>query len=191
MDHLEEVRLIHAAQSGDADAFAELYRDSVQPIYRYILFRVHDRQLAEDLTSDVFLRALKGLSRYVDQGRPFVAWLYTIAHARIVDHYRRSDRRPLEQDLDVVQIAARTDMDRPMLQRQAARELRRAIVRLTPDQQQVIILRFIEGKRTETVAEIMGKKPNAIKALQHRALRTLAKHLDEAGFAIDDILSGL
>ncbi len=191
MDHLEEVRLIHAAQSGDADAFAELYRDSVQPIYRYILFRVHDRQLAEDLTSDVFLRALKGLSRYVDQGRPFVAWLYTIAHARIVDHYRRSDRRPLEQDLDVVQIAARTDMDRPMLQRQAARELRRAIARLTPDQQQVIILRFIEGKRTETVAEIMGKKPNAIKALQHRALRTLAKHLDKAGFAIDDILSGL
>jgi RNA polymerase sigma-70 factor, ECF subfamily len=191
VDHLEEVRLIHAAQSGDADAFAELYRDSVQPIYRYILFRVHDRQLAEDLTSDVFLRALKGLSRYVDQGRPFVAWLYTIAHARIVDHYRRSDRRPLEQDLDVVQIAARTDMDRPMLQRQAARELRRAIARLTPDQQQVIILRFIEGKRTETVAEIMGKKPNAIKALQHRALRTLAKHLDKAGFAIDDILSGL
>lgn len=191
MDHLEEVRLIHAAQAGDADAFAELYRNTVQSIYRYILFRVHDRQLAEDLTGDVFLRALKGLSRYVDQGRPFVAWLYTIAHARIVDHYRRSDRRPVEQDLNVVQIAARTDMDRPMLQRQAARELRRAIARLTPDQQQVIILRFIEGKRTETVAEIMGKKPNAIKALQHRALRTLAKHLERAGFAVDDILSGL
>lgn len=191
MDRVDEQQLIYRAQRGDADAFAALYRASVQPIFRYIAHRVNDPQLAEDLTADVFTRALKGMSSYQEQGKPFLAWLYRIAHARVVDHYRRVDRRPQESDLEDEPILVDTDMDQQLIRRQAAKGLRAAIAGLTEDQQQVVILRFIEGHRIEVVAQLMGKNANAIKALQHRALRTLANRLQRAGFDIESILSGL
>ena len=192
MDRAEERRRLRLAQRGDADAFAELYRAHVQTIYRYIAHRVSDNQLAEDLTGDVFTRALQSLGNYRDQGRPFVAWLYRIAHARVVDHYRKSDRRPAESDIDDNEpIRVDVNMDEGMVQQQAAQTLRTAIAELTGDQQQVIILRFIEGHRTDKVAQLMGKKPNAIKALQHRALRALGKRLEKAGVDVDSILAGL
>jgi RNA polymerase sigma-70 factor (ECF subfamily) len=88
VDRVEEKRLLQAARGGDRDAFATLYRANVQTIYRYIAYRVNDTQLAEDLTGDVFIRALQSMASYKDQGKPFKAWLYRIAHARVVDHYR-------------------------------------------------------------------------------------------------------
>lgn len=188
---IDEARLVRQAQQGDADAFARLYRDNVQAIYRYIYHRVSDVHLAEDLTGDVFTRAIEGLASYQDRGRPFVSWLYRIARARVIDHYRRSDRRPAESDIEAEPIAVSTDMDEPLLRRQAARTLREAIALLTDEQQQVIILRFIEGHSLETTAQIMGKNANAIKALQHRALRSLAGRLSRAGFDVEAILSGI
>lgn len=190
MDRAEEQRLLRQAQRGDADAFAALYRDNVQAVFRYVAHRVYDYRLAEDLTADVFTRALEGLSSYRSQGKPFIAWLYRIAHDRVIDHYRRVDRRPKESDIENETIPFETDMDAGMLRRQAARALRQAITELTDDQQQVVILRFIEGYRIETVAEIMGKQPNAIKALQFRALRSLAGRLQRSGFNLDSILAG-
>ncbi|HLV37724.1 MAG TPA: sigma-70 family RNA polymerase sigma factor [Spirillospora sp.] len=189
MNRAEEQRLLRQAQRGDAEAFATLYRAYVQVIYRYVAHRVNDSQLAEDLTADVFTKALQGLSRYQDQGKPFVAWLYRIARARVIDHYRRTDRRPVESDLEAEPLAVDTNMDAPMIRRQAAKILRAAIADLTDDQQQVLILRFVEGQRTEAIARLMGKQPNAIKALQHRALRALASRLERAGFDIEAILS--
>ncbi|MEQ8677725.1 MAG: sigma-70 family RNA polymerase sigma factor [Aggregatilineales bacterium] len=191
MDRVEEQRLLLDASNGDRDAFASLYRENVQVIYRYIYHRVTDTQLAEDLTGDVFTRALKGISSYQDQGKPFAAWLYRIAHARVVDHYRRSGRRPDESDIDEVPVAVTPNMDEGMMRRHTAKALRTAIAELTSDQQQVIILRFIEGHRIETVAEMMDKNANAIKALQHRALRSLARFLERSGIDIDTILAGL
>jgi RNA polymerase sigma-70 factor, ECF subfamily len=189
VNRAEEQRLLRQAQRGDAEAFAELYRAYVQVIYRYVAHRVNDAQLAEDLTADVFTKALQGLSRYQDQGKPFVAWLYRIARARVIDHYRRTDRRPVESDLETEPLPVDTDMDAPMIRWQAAKTLRAAIADLTDDQQQVLILRFVEGLRTEAIARLMGKQPNAIKALQHRALRALAGRLERAGFDIEAILS--
>jgi RNA polymerase sigma factor (sigma-70 family) len=84
-----------------------------------------------------------------------------------------------------------TDMDANMLRRQAANALRQAIQALTPEQQQVIVLRFMEGQRLEVVAEVMGKNANAIKALQHRALKALASRLEKAGFDLDAVLAGI
>jgi RNA polymerase sigma-70 factor (ECF subfamily) len=191
VDRAEEQRLLQLAQRGDTDAFAELYRAHVQTIHRYIAHRVSDSHLAEDLTGDVFTRSLQGLGSYRDQGRPFVAWLYRIAHARVVDHYRKTDRRPTESDIENEPIPVDADMDEAMIQQQAAQTLRRAIAELTGDQQQVIVLRFIEGHRTDKVAQLMGKQPNAIKALQHRALRALARRLEKAGVDVDSILAGL
>lgn len=188
---VDERRLVERARRGDPEAFAQLYRLHVQAIFRYTFHRVNDVHLAEDLTSDVFARALKSIADYADQGKPFIAWLYRIAHARVVDHYRRSDRRPVEGDLDAEPIPVIADLDQGILRRQAAGALRAALVRLTDEQQQVVILRFIEGYPVETVAQIMGKNANAIKALQHRALRALASHLRRAGFDVETILAGL
>ncbi len=189
MDRVDERLLIQRAQRGDGDAFASLYREHVQAIYRYIYHRLNDVQLAEDLTGDVFTRALKSMSSYQDQGKPFIAWLYRIAHARVVDHYRRVDRRPQESDIEDEPIPVSADLDQNVVRKQAASALRAAITGLTDEQQQVVILRFIEGHRLETVAEIMGKNPNAIKALQHRALRSLAGRLERSGFDFAAILS--
>lgn len=188
---VDEGRLIRRAQQGDADAFACLYQQSVQVIYRYIYLRVNDTHLAEDLTGDVFMRALKSMGGYKDQGKPFVAWLYRIAHARVVDFYRRSDRRPVESDIEAEPIPVSEDLDQPLLRRAAAKALREAVAQLTDEQQQVIILRFIEGHSLDTAAQIMGKNANAIKALQHRALRSLAGRLARAGFDVEAVLAGL
>ncbi len=191
MNRADELRLLRQAQRGDGDAFAELYRAHVQTIYRYIAYRINDVQLADDLTADVFTKALQSLGRYEDQGKPFVAWLYRIARARVIDHYRRTDRRPVESDVEDEPLPIDLDMDAPMIRREAAKVLRTAIAELTDDQQQVIILRFVEGHRIETVAQLMGKQPNAIKALQHRALRTLANRLERTGLDFESLLAGM
>jgi RNA polymerase sigma-70 factor, ECF subfamily len=191
LDRVEEQTLLAQAKRGNADAFAALYRAHVQLIFRYVYHRVNDVQVAEDLTADVFTRALTGLSGYQDQGKPFVAWLYSIAHARVVDHYRKSGRRRDEDEEQIERIRVTPNMDESLLRRQAARALREAIASLTGEQQQVVILRFVEGYRLEQVAELMNKNANAIKALQHRALRSLASRLERSGLDIESILSGL
>lgn len=191
VERTKEQRLLQRVRQGDAEAFDSLYRANVQAVFRYIAFRVNDVQLAEDLTGDVFIRALKSMAEYQDQGKPFAAWLYRIAHARVVDYYRQQNRRPASVPIDDEPIPAAQDMDATLLRRQAAKILREAIADLTADQQQVIILRFIEGQRIEMVAEQMGKNANAIKALQHRALHALAARLQRAGFDLENILSGM
>jgi RNA polymerase sigma-70 factor (ECF subfamily) len=90
-----------------------------------------------------------------------------------------------------VPVPVNPDMDADLMRRHAAQQLRKAIAALTVDQQQVIILRFIERQSINQVARIMGKKPNAIKALQHRALRSLASRLERSGVNVEEILSGL
>ncbi|NWF67728.1 MAG: sigma-70 family RNA polymerase sigma factor [Chloroflexi bacterium] len=191
MDRVEEQQLLKQAQRGSAEAFSRLYQSHVQVIFRYIHYRVNDVQMAEDLTSEVFMRALAGLSSYQDRGKPFVAWLYSIAHARIVDYYRRGARQTEESEQTLENIAVTPDMDKSMLRRQAVRALREAIATLTDEQQQVVILRFIEGYHIEEVAQLIGKNANAIKALQHRALRTLASRLAKTGLDLETLWSGL
>lgn len=191
MVRAEEQLLLRKAQQGDADAFAQLYRANVQRIFRYIYHRVNHHQLAEDLTGDVFIRALEGLSGYRDQGKPFIAWLYRIAHDRVIDHYRRTGRRPVEEDIEDKSLPVTLNMDERMVQGQMVQILLKALAGLTEDQRRVVELRFIEGQRIEAVAQIMGKNANAIKALQHRALQAMAKQLQKSGLDIESILAGL
>lgn len=191
MERSDEQRLIKRAQRGDAEAFAQLYRAHVQLIFRYIMARVNNRQLAEDLTSDVFIRALEGLGNYHDQGKPFLAWLYRIAQARVIDHYRQASRRPTEVNVDDQPLPVENSLDAGLAHRQAAQALRAAIAGLTEDQRQVVILRFVEGYRVDEVAAILGKQPNAVKALQFRALRALASKLERAGIDISALVAEL
>jgi RNA polymerase sigma-70 factor (ECF subfamily) len=191
LNRTDEQRLVAQAQRGNHEAFAVLYREHVQAIYRYVYHRVSDRQLAEDITGDVFTKAIEGLGRYQDTGNPFLAWLYRIAHDRVIDHYRKVNRQPTESDIEEQAIPVETDMDSGLVQEQLSKVLQAAIADLTSEQQQVVILRFIEGYRIEMVAGMMGKNANAIKALQHRALRALASRLERSGLDIESIMAGL
>lgn len=191
MKRAEEKALIQRAKQGDKQAFALIYRETVQPIYRYVYRRTNNEQLAEDLTGDVFIKALEALPRYEDKGRPFLAWLYRIAHARVIDEYRRTDRRPDMQDIETMPIKFEQDMDEGLQQATITNILQKALSQLTDDQQQVIILRFIEGLSLEEVGLAMGKKANAIKALQHRAVRALGRELEKMDMDINAILASL
>ena len=176
----DEGQLIQRAQQGDLAAVSELYNLHVHRIYQYVRYRTGDDQTAEDITAEVFLRAIESLGSYTDQGAPFIAWLYRIAHARIVDLWRSSKRRqtaplddPLLQDGLVV---TDEDIDVDFLQH---RSLRSALQQLTDDQQNVIILKFMQGLDNTEIAHVLGKTEGAIKALQRRALETLARLLDQ------------
>lgn len=193
MNRVEEQRFVKLAQNGHSDAFAQLYRANVQQVFRYLYYRLNDVQLAEDFTADVFTRMLKDLQSYQDMGKPLMAWLYRIAHARLVDYYRQTGRRGIDDELDeTIQIQPAHDgVDTTLLRKQMAQALHQAIGQLIPSQQQVVLLRFIEEKSLEETALIMDKKANAIKALQHRALKTLGQILNKMGFDGDEFLAGL
>lgn len=174
----DEQTLVRLAKSGDAEAFARLYDAYVERIYRYVYLRVADDATAEDLTSQVFLRAWEHLDRYRSDGVPFLAWLYTIARNAVIDHYR-TNRRPLALD-EIAQSEISSEGPEEQVDlRFEIQTLRAALKHLTDEQQQVLILKFIAGMSTDEVARQMGKHPGAIRALQMRALRALAKHLQE------------
>ena len=174
----KENRLILQAKQGDKQAIAELYNGHVDAIYRYVWPRVRDDAVAEDLTAQVFLKALEGLPAYEPSGKPFLAWLYRIAYARVVDHWRKQERRatlPLDDTLP-----AREPRPGELLEAEddwiTAIDL---LAQLTDDQQEVLMLRFIGEMSLSEVAETMGKTLGATKAVQHRALASLARLLEQ------------
>ena len=169
-----ESKLIASAQRGDAEAFSELYRRHVDPIYRYMLARVGDPSTAEDLTSEVFMRALESLGNFEDRGVPFAAWLYRIANARAVDFWRRTKHESLPID----ELSPEFAVEMPGGDVFTYHALSRALKHLTAEQQQVIVLRFVEGFSTSEISQLMGRTEGAIKALQHRALASLARLMD-------------
>jgi len=153
-------------------AISALYRRNVQAIYRYVYYRVGDERTAEDLTAEVFLRAVEGLPNYEPRGVPFAAWLYRIARARVADHFRRQ-RRGGTAALDESWPSGE-DSPLAQLERLSLHErLRAALGHLTTDQQQVIVLKFVEGFSNAEVARILRKTEGAVKSLQHRALNAL------------------
>ena len=176
----DEGLLIQRARQGDLAAVSELYNLHVDRIYQYARYRTGDDQTAEDITAEVFLRAIESLGSYNDQGAPFIAWLYRIAHARIIDFWRSSKRRqtaPLEDPLLQDGLVANDEaIDVDFLQH---RSLWSALRQLTDEQQNVIILKFVQGLGNAEIALILGKTEGAVKALQRRALETLARLLDQ------------
>ncbi len=175
----DEEGLIQRARQGDLAAVSELYNLHVARIYQYVRIRTGDDQTAEDITAEVFLRAIESLGSYDDHGAPFIAWLYKIAHARIIDFWRSTKRRqtaPLDDPLLQDGLVMNDDaIDVDFLQH---RSLASALEQLTDDQQNVIILKFVQGLGNAEIAQILGKTEGAIKALQRRALETLARLLN-------------
>ncbi|HEY9417730.1 MAG TPA: sigma-70 family RNA polymerase sigma factor [Pseudonocardia sp.] len=177
------VEVMDRAIAGDSQAFGEIYDRYRDTVFRFVYFRCHgNRQLAEDITSDTFLRALKRIGSFTWQGRDPGAWLVTIARNLIADYFK-SGRYRFEIATGDVLDADRTDRD-PLVNPEGVvvehftnLALLDAVNKLVPEQQECIVLRFLRGRSVAETAQAMGKNEGAIKALQYRAVRSLARLL--------------
>jgi RNA polymerase sigma-70 factor (ECF subfamily) len=179
-----EEELLERAKRFDEAALGELYDEYAPRIYAYIHRRVSDAQLAEDLTGDVFVRVIQAIQSDRFWQTSFQAWLYRIAHNLVVDHYRRQPGVP-ETMLDERLTPSDDDPALTVAQQLSHERLGAAIRRLTPDQQQVLALRFGQGLTARETADIVQKSVGAIEALQHRALASLRRVLDKESNGID------
>jgi RNA polymerase sigma-70 factor, ECF subfamily len=180
-DTATALRLVERAQAGDADAFGELYDRYVDLVFRYVSYRVGSRQLAEDLTSETFLRALRRIGTFTWQGRDVGAWFVTIARNLVADHYKSSRYRleTTHEDLSTVSREVEESPEGAVLEALQNRALLEAVRKLGSEQQECIALRFLQGLSVAETAAVMGKNEGAIKALQYRAVRSLGKLLPE------------
>ncbi len=171
--------LVRAAKSGDASAFGELYERYRDAIYRYCLSRTGTAHDAEDLTSDVFVKALHSIDRYQERGLPFVAFLYRIARNAAIDR-SRTLKQPLSVDELVTQPASRQNVEADAMLAVDRSILLAALTKLKTEHRDVIVMRFIEGYSALEVAAALGKTEGAVRTLQHRALERLRKEFDDA-----------
>ena len=172
--------LIRRAQALDSGALAELYDRHFDGIYRYLFTRTRHQADAEDLTEQVFLRMVDSIQRYRPRGVAFSSWLYRIAHNLLVDRYRRAGREPVELTNQVRDRSPHSDPAALAQNSELRGQLLSAIQRLTPEQQQVITMRFIDNLDVEEVARLTRRQPGAIHSMQHRALASLYRFLLEA-----------
>jgi RNA polymerase sigma-70 factor (ECF subfamily) len=170
--------LVRAAQEGDRSAFALLYDKYVDVVFRYVLFRVGDRELAEDVTSETFLRALRRITSVTYQGRDVGAWFVTIARNLVLDHVK-SSRFRLEVTTAEVDDSGRVEAgpEQQVLAGATRSALLECVRQLGDDQRECIVLRFLQGLSVAETAAVMSRNEGAVKALQHRAVRRLAQLL--------------
>ena len=179
---LQENRLVELTGS-DPEAFGELYRRNVDRIYTYVFYRVGSAVDAEDLTARTFYQALGGIHRYRDQGVPFVAWLYRIAHNLVANHHRNRARWK-ETSLDQLEIRGKA-AERPERTVEAGeqqRALLNAIRRQPEERQRLLILKFTERLSNEEIGRMMGRTESSIKSLYFRTLRALRADLEARGW---------
>lgn len=174
----DEVDLVRRSQTGDQDAFASLYNAYLDRIYRYVYFRVEDHHLAEDITSQIFLKAWEKLHSYQIDSSPFIAWIYRIAHNTVVDSYRTRKISISIENVNPTEISQEDGIDEKLDLQIEFEQLREALQELTKEQQQVLLLKFVAQRSTEEIAQKLGKQPGAIRALQMRALQGLARYLN-------------
>jgi RNA polymerase sigma-70 factor (ECF subfamily) len=182
-EQLGLMALVEAAQNGDGEAFGQLYDRYVDMVHRYIAYRVGgNHALAEDLTSETFLRALRRITSFTWQGRDFGAWLVTIARNLIADHFKSSRYKLEHSTSDLIEAGADRSEAGPedaVLAGITNATLLDAVKQLNPEQQECIVLRFLQGMSVAETAAVLGKNEGAIKALQYRAVKALARLLPQ------------
>jgi RNA polymerase sigma-70 factor (ECF subfamily) len=152
-------------------AWSQLFERDYAIVFRFVLARVGERALAEDIASQVFVEAIEGIGRYRERGKPITAWLLTIGRHRSLDWFRRARREmgtAVEPTTEGPETGLTVALD--------------ALVHLTEDQREVIQLRFVEGYQLEEVARLTGRTAGAVKSLQHRALARLKKIIDDGTY---------
>lgn len=176
---LDDAELVALAKR-DKEAFGELYERYLPKIYTYVYYRTGNIHDAEDLTAKVFTRALSHIGSYVDKGLPFGAWLFRIAHNLVANWHRDQSRRKIIPLEDYVAQAHKAEAPDALAEASEEREhLLRALRRLPPDRQQLILLKFIERLPNAEIGRIMNRSEGAIKSLYHRTLRALRAELSD------------
>lgn len=173
--------LVDLARDGDAEAFGQLYDHYVSGVYRFIYYRVGSHQLAEDLTSETFLRGLRAIGRFTWQGKDFGAWLTTIARNLVTDHFK-SGRTRLEHAAE--ELPEPDDWSSPTPEDEVLTSLTNdalfaAMADLPDEQRDCVLMRFIQGLSIAQTAAALDRSEGAVKQLQLRAVRSLAKKLPE------------
>jgi RNA polymerase sigma-70 factor, ECF subfamily len=172
----EELRLLNGARCFEPEALSDIYDSYSTPLYAYAIRLLGDSSQAEECVADTFCRFLQALRAGAGPDRYLQAYLYRIAHNWITDRYRRQPPPPLEleeESLDGRDI----DPSRLVFDRLQQQHVRAALARLTPDQRQVLVLKYWEGMNNELIAEAVQKPVTAVKALQHRAINALRRML--------------
>ena len=167
---------VRAAQL-DRAAFGVLYRRYLDRVYGYCFYLLGDHHDAEDATERTFLAALAAIDRFTDEGASFRAWLFRIAHNQLANALRGRRRRRTDALDAVPELPGGEDPARTVDRADDARRVRRALGTLPDDRRQVLILRFVDGLSAREIGEVLGRSEGAVRVLQHRALRELARLL--------------
>jgi len=179
-DRTRLIALVELARKGDADAFGMLY-DHYQPsVYRFLFYRTRSSTLAEDLTSETFFRALRSMNNFRWQGKDFGAWLMTIARNLATDHFKAGRTR---LELTTEDMALHDDAtegpESSVLAGLTNEILLRALTELPAEQRDCLVMRFLQGMSIAETAEVLGRSDGAVKQLQLRGVRNLAKLMPE------------
>jgi len=177
----ELARLVKRARKGDAEALAEIYDRYHGKVYAYVLHQVGTPADAEDITAGVFLDVLEKIKGFTWQGAGFSAWLFRIARNDVLDFFRRRGRKSREIALtdEILELPSRENVEGQAETAADERKLLAAIGRLSEDQQQVVLLKLLANLSNRQVGEVVSKGESAVKALQHRALISLRKFMEE------------
>jgi RNA polymerase sigma-70 factor (ECF subfamily) len=171
--------LVDRAQHGERDALEELYLIHFDRIYSYLHVSVGNRHDAEDLTTQTFLKMLESIKRFRWQSAPFSAWLFRIAHNLAMDHFRANRRWQPEEEVPEPDADESTSAEAGALESIGRKSMLELIDELSPEQQQVLTLKFVFNFPNAEAATILGKTEGAVKSLQHRALVSLQKQLEK------------
>ena len=173
-------RLVERGQQGDRDALEDLYLIHFDRIYSYLHMSVGNRHDAEDLTTQTFLKMLESIGKFRFQSAPFSAWLFRIAHNLAMDHFRAARRWQPEEDVPEPPGVEGMSAEEEALHSIGRASMLELIDGLSHEQQQVLTLKFVFNFGNAEVATILGKTEGAVKSLQHRALVSLQKQLDQS-----------
>ena len=177
----QEVRdLVERAQRGQREALEELYLLHFDRIYSYLHLSVGNRHDAEDLTTQTFLRMLEAIGRFRWREVPFSAWLFRIAHNLAMDHFRANRRVQAEATVPELPGSEESSAEDQAFDSMGRAGMLEMIERLSPEQRQVLTLKFLYGFSNGEVAAILEKTEGAVKSLQHRALASLQRHLSRS-----------
>ena len=178
--NIEIESILDSAIRGDTEAFGQLYNVYVDRIYRHIYYRVGNIEDTRDLTQEVFIKAWKGLPTYKRTKTPFLGWLFTISHNRVIDYYRtKKDYSYLDNEID---LETQEESPEKLAEIQCTQQqVRKTILQLPKDQQIVILMSFIEGFEYSEIAAVLNKTEGNIRVIIHRGLKKMRKILDRAG----------
>ena len=172
---IDERNVVFRAIKGDVEAFSQLYEEYFDKVYRYIYLRLGNQSEVEDLTQEVFVKALEAIGSYRWRNLSFAAWLFRIAHNHVIDHLRKEGK--VEKVVWDDNVTSFEDPNPALVaeQKLELEELRENISKLSPAQRAVILLRFGGGLSVGEVAKVLGKSPGTVKALQHSGIVALRK----------------